>query len=530
MITPASIGLPPKFTSFREEVRQLDIILDILSAPTRFVVAQIPPGIGKTVVYMSVQKILQGRGANIIPTKGLQGQLLRDFPEMVDIRGHGNYSCAQTILDDEGQFLDVECRFQPKECLFNRQCEICSQSQFVSTNSALWIQLEKAGQSNKLGPFDIVTFDEAHLLKGRLVDSLSLTLTDRLTQRYLERDLPNLTTTEQWQDWIGHCLPILTEKKETLLDLLRLNQSRSTRKDFLTVNRLLNQFERIKYDAFADWLVYKDKSYRAKFVPLDIRQYSERYLWKGIGKIVLVSATIFKSDANELGIPEEDMTWMEVSNPFPINRRLVYYFPSDPAIKVDSKMSQGERIIWQRHNDRIVSGFLGQGITKGIIQSRSYGRSLDIVSQSVHSDIMLSHQPGAAETERAILDFKRATEPTILVSPSIEEGVDFPHNECRFVLIPKVPFLDLRDPVTAAMHQRSKDYANREVVRTITQMCLRAVRAMDDWCLIVITDKHWSWFRRNNLFFRWFSDAFRNTTEVPKFEEGRAEPIIMRAK
>lgn len=530
MITPASIGLPPKFTSFREEVKQLDIILDILSAPTRFVVAQIPPGIGKTVVYMSVQKMLQGRGANIIPTKGLQGQLLRDFPEIEDIRGHSNYSCAQTILDDEGQFLDVECRFLPKECLFNQQCEICSNSQFVSTNSALWIQLEKAGQSNKLGPFDIAVFDEAHLLKGRLVDSLSLTLTDRLVQRYLERDLPNLSTTEQWQDWIGHCLPILTEKKENLLDLLRLNQSRSTRKDFLTVNRLLNQFERIKYDTFADWLIYKDKPYRTRFVPLDIRQYSERCLWKGIGKVILTSATIFKSDAAELGIPDGEMTWLEVSNPFPLNRRLVYYFPSDPAIKVDNKMSNGERIIWQRHNDKVISGFLEQGLTKGIIQARSYDRSLDIVTQSIHTDMMLSHGQGAEETEKAVLEFKTSVEPAILVSPSIEEGVDFPYDECRFVLIPKVPFLNLHHPVTAAQHKRNKDFANREVVRSITQMCLRAVRAMDDWCLIVITDKHWSWFRRNKLFFPWFSDAFRNTREVPRFDGNREEPIIMRAK
>lgn len=529
-LTPVSLGLPSKFKRFRSDVGQLEIIMEVLASRKRFFGAQLSPGMGKTLIYTVLVQML-GTGIAVLNTKPHQNQLLRDFSEMglEDIRGHSNYDCGRSLYDDEGTFLETECALSQKECLFQKQLAVCAEKPYVCTNSALVIQLNKTGQMANLGPRDIGVFDEAHLLRARLTDSMTVTLTERLAHKYLFARLPNYSELEDWQAWLGSFIPMLTSSLYELLELAKIDRSKQVKREIATTKRLLESFERVCHDP-SDWIVFKDRDYRVKFVPLDVSKYAERFLFAGFDKVFLTSATIFKEDMYALGIEECDLSWMERPNPFPVANRLVFYVPSDPPIKVDAKMSPGERRVWHKHIDYLIEEFFDQGLEKGIIMAHSYDRASQIFEESRFSDVMLIHKSGAEATEEAISRFKRTQGRQILVSPAVEEGHDFPYELCRWIIIPKVPFLDLRDPIVAARHKRDKNYMSREVVRALTQIALRGVRASDDRCLVVIIDHHFTWFRRSPLFFPWFADSFRSRSDAPQWSDIEQEVFIMRPK
>src|SRR2546426_11140941 len=61
----------------------------------------------------------------------------------------------------------------------------------------------------------------------------------------------------------------------------------------------------------------------------------------------------------------------------------------------------------------------------------------------------------STEAKARALDAHRASSvPTVLVSPSLRDGVDLPDDFLRFQIVTKMPFPDLGDPWTAARRGR----------------------------------------------------------------------------
>ena len=91
-------------------------------------------------------------------------------------------------------------------------------------------------------------------------------------------------------------------------------------------------------------------------------------------------------------------------------------------------------------------------------------------------------------------------------------GVDLPDEECRVVVIAKVPYPDLGDPQVNRRVHGSKDgdgwYAHK-TVSTIVQASGRACRSMDDYSITYVLDgqfgkiyaEHWKvfpgWYRES---------------------------------
>src|SRR5690606_32340193 len=94
--------------------------------------------------------------------------------------------------------------------------------------------------------------------------------------------------------------------------------------------------------------------------------------------------------------------------------------------------------------------------SKGIIHAPSY-KVANILEQSLRKDypelanrILLQSQ----ETEGAkkILRYHmESSEPTVLLSPGMKEGIDLKNELSRFQIIIKCPFPSLSDPVVAKM-------------------------------------------------------------------------------
>jgi Rad3-related DNA helicase len=178
-------------------------------------------------------------------------------------------------------------------------------------------------------------------------------------------------------------------------------------------------------------------------------------------------------------------------------------------------MTDGQVRVWMNRIDAIITG---RPNWKGIIHTRSYERAQHIYATSRHRGIMIAH--GRSNAREVVARFKAAKAPCVLVSPVMEEGYDFPYDECRYQIIVKVPFVDTRSLITQARAASDKGYLNYLTALSLIQMVGRGMRAEDDSCETFIIDDHWDWFRptadKMGLWPRWFKASFKRHPGVPK--------------
>ena len=110
----------------------------------------------------------------------------------------------------------------------------------------------------------------------------------------------------------------------------------------------------------------------------------------------------------------------------------------------------------------------------------------------------------------AALDLHRASAlPTVLVSPSLREGVDLPDDFLRFQVLTKLPYPDLGDPWTAARRQRDPRWYAVETAKALLQAYGRSCRHAEDHGVTYLLDAQFARFlqRYRVLLPEWFLDA-----------------------
>jgi Rad3-related DNA helicase len=512
-LLPSSLGLSG-FPGYRPG--QEDLIWQLAASPNRFSGLNAPPGTGKSLISMSVARVLGGRCLYLVVTKNLGRQLLASFESsgLYNINGHLNYPCATSFTTEDE--LEIECQWGD-QCDYQAAVAESLRHDAVTTNYAHHVSIGKSEDSMRLGEFDTLVLDEAHNVLPKLSEYLSITFSERAMSRYVGVSLPPMSANlSACLTWAQEVIPICRDRYKSL------TASKADPRDIRRVKRIGIDLARFIKDADrADWLL-KPRNPQLQyqsltFLPLDISSYTEQYLFRGIKRVLLVSGTLFEDDLKPLGITDS-YDYTEVPSPFQAAHRPIYFFPSTPAIRVNDQMSKSERTVWQRHVDKICEYELALG-NRGIVHTRSYKRAVDMISQSrLEEYLVITHESGSQHTSNAIDMFKSYHRPIALFSPSLEEGVDFPYDSCRFQIIPKIPFLYHRDVVTAARIARDKSYADRETCRTMIQEMGRIVRAPDDWGRTYVTDSHWEWFRKKKYFYRWLRLAYKTARQMSEIK------------
>jgi Rad3-related DNA helicase len=99
--------------------------------------------------------------------------------------------------------------------------------------------------------------------------------------------------------------------------------------------------------------------------------------------------------------------------------------------------------------------------------------------------------------------------PTVLVSPSLREGVDLPDDFLRFQVLTKLPYPDLGDPWTAARQARDHRWYATETAKALLQTYGRSCRHAGDHGVTYVLDGQFARFlqRYRVLLPEWFLDA-----------------------
>jgi Rad3-related DNA helicase len=211
--------------------------------------------------------------------------------------------------------------------------------------------------------------------------------------------------------------------------------------------------------------------------------------------------------AEYFGLDEETVRVCATSSPFPLEQRPIVYRPV-------GALSQATRAALEPAVFAEVAAILAaHPKDKGLVHVASYsaGRRLiaDLGARAPRESRRLLWID-SADGKAAALDHHRASPlPTVLVSPSLREGVDLPDDFLRFQVLTKLPYPDLGDPWTATRRARDPRWYAVETAKALVQAYGRSCRHAEDHGVTYVLDEHFARFlqRYRVLLPDWLLDA-----------------------
>jgi len=203
---------------------------------------------------------------------------------------------------------------------------------------------------------------------------------------------------------------------------------------------------------------------------------------------------------------------LDYPSTFPIQRRPVFHVPT---VRMNWKTSPGSLLLWHARIDQLIQPRLDR---KGIIHTVSYPRAEAIYARSKFQKYMILHKPGSIETMAAVKEHRRRKGASILLSPAVTTGLDFPYRQCEYQIIPKLPFHPMLTKLLKYRCQEDKDYAPYLCAQALVQSVGRGMRAPDDQCETFVIDDNFRWFVRTYARFLpgWFYRSIVWTKFAPK--------------
>lgn len=548
------------FSRYREE--QEDVIFKIVKAfltDKKYVVLEAPTGSGKSVIAYTAAKTIQilcedeksTRGPytlTSVKTKSLQQQYKNSL-DLPLIWAGPNYECA-LFPDDKNHYWGSGTCLK-KKCPAYDQCEYAlSLKEFMEadmsiTNYAYYLNAEYI-HSN------ISVIDECHNLEEALCAWMTVEMSTRYLDRYLGQllsegmlspdsvDLVHRVTMliididDEKPNWLPNLreladglykaivqIYVIIERRIKSLqgqnrDLRRL--SLENRVKLTTYSKISKYFKNFGQKLMllakleTDWVVASrtedisnDKRTYPKtcIKPLQVHEVSQTRFFNRSNFFLLMSATICNHEVflKYLGIPSDNCEYIQMSSYFPAENR--------PIISINDigKFSWSKRE-WQLpeftyYLDLIIeSQFEG---VRGIIHSASYDNAKYIEENSRYVHRMKF--PTSDELTE-IIPLLEERNDTIVVSPSVVEGLDLKGDLCRFSIFFKVPWSSLGDKWVKT-RSSDNDWYVRDAIIKIIQGSGRGTRSKEDHSVTVIMDAHFlrMFYRNSNFFPQWYLDA-----------------------
>lgn len=537
-LTPSSLGLGPKFASFRPV--QIQALSAIAASKKRFIMVQGPTGSGKTLICAAMQRLLNTKVLYSCHTKQLQSQFVDSFARdkdgnqwAVELKGRTNYK----TLRYPGQFpfinasmctgkKEVHCRWccdghcggGEQKCLKKMACPYVMQKYRIMgasigvVNTALLL-----AESNYVGAFSgwsWICLDECDLIESELLNFVQLEITQTWINK-LGISPPRLKTVQEaWIEWAQKdALPAIIRESDRLESSYGVEDTK--RQSQLDRMRKRMEFFLSEVGQSGKKWVFMPEEDRWTFKPVFISSYANNYLWKHADRFLLMSATIISVDemCRTLGIPRDQTTFIDLPSTFPPERRPIYYIP---AANLTRKTEKEERPKAIKAIDEILDKYPDK---KVLVHSVSYNYGQEIISKSKYKSRMITYS-NAQDRAKVLNEFKTSRNGTIMVASSMERGIDLMGDLCNVVILGKIPFGNLGDKQIAARLYSDKKHGRLwyvvNTIRSIVQASGRAFRSADDQCDIWIIDEQFSRLYTENkgLFPAWWKEALHMKSEL----------------
>lgn len=135
---------------------------------------------------------------------------------------------------------------------------------------------------------------------------------------------------------------------------------------------------------------------------------------------------------------------------------------------------------------------------------------VDSLRSSVHFGRIVTYNQ-AQDKSRAVENYLRKDN-AALFAPSLDRGIDLPGDDCRVIIVCKIPFPSLGDKqISTKLYRKGGQlWYSVKTVRSLVQMTGRGMRSESDSCTSYILDSQFIeqiWRRNKHLLPQWWKDA-----------------------
>jgi len=519
-----------------QQVIAMDFIKkSFLENDKKFCIIEAGTGVGKSALGVYAANIMENSksersdGAYFLTTqKILQEQYIKDFSQgedMLSIKSSSNYQCKYYKGTSCGESLrmlktaDKDSRFFKScsyRCTYKQEKEKFIEGKKGVTNFSYF--LAETLYAGKLKEKNLMVIDEAHNTANELSKFIEVTVSERFcrSQKIEFPENPSQAAAFKWIKEVYH--PLLStrlkhmnrmlEKYQGLKEKIKDLQNLATNHDLLDkhvckINRFIERYDKDNW--IFNMIEGEGRSLKKiEFKPIDVSLYAHEHLFSRADKVLMMSATILNKDGfcELLGIKKEEVEFLSLESPFPVSNKPIVAagigkMSSKHIEESLPKLVEAIRSILQAHKGE-----------KGIIHCHSY-KIANYIKKNIRSKRLIHHN--SENREDAIREHEKSKKDTVLISPSMTEGVDLRGELSRFQILCKIPYPYLGDKLIRKKMNRWKWWYPLQTAKTIIQSVGRSVRSKEDFATTYILDEDWFRFYRNNkdLFPKDFREAIK---------------------
>jgi len=538
------------FSKIRNEQKEaIEFAINAYESGKKYVILELGTGVGKSATGITISRYLESHattlknqdgepltGSYVVTTqKILQEQYLRDFgPQsgrnlVKSIKSSSNYHCSfyedQSCAESKRILSKLAKQLSGTE--FQKHCKAAcpysiEKQEFIdspiSVTNFPYI-LAESMYAGKLEPRALLVVDEAHNTESELGKFIEVIFSEKFSRDIIKCKPPKNDTQPVIYEWIKTTYLKAVNKHAASLEksLMKLSnniegygiQSKQYEildKHICKINRFIEVY---KAENWTMNVVYplpdnKKAGKKYEFKPIDVSPYSHDTFFKLGGRVLMMSATIVNKDifCTSLGLNPSEVAYLSIPSPFPIENRPIHYIPAGSMSKSSIEKTlpvvvETIRMLLEKHSNE-----------KGIIHAVNY-KVAKYIKENVVSSRLLLHD---SSNRDAVLKLHiESQEPTVLLSPSMTEGVDLHDNLSRFQIICKIPFPYLGDLVVKKRMENNSKWYPYMTAKSIIQSLGRSVRNETDHAVSYVIDSDWERFYRTNsdLFPKEFSSLVR---------------------
>ena len=203
---------------------------------------------------------------------------------------------------------------------------------------------------------------------------------------------------------------------------------------------------------------------------------------------LFMSATLGKQFDQMIGLNEK-FVYKSLDSDFEFNNSDIFVYPNlslsfkTKAQNYPKLVKLVDKIIEKHPNDR------------GIIHTANYEIMEYVISHSKHKNRLLTYR-GSKEKDEALKKHSKKTN-TILMGPSIFEGLDLKDDLSKFQIIAKIPYPSLGDTFIKYKFDNNKAWYEWATQLKIQQALGRSIRHKHDSAISYILDSNLQYFLEN---------------------------------
>lgn len=514
----------------------------------KYIALNLPTGVGKTFIATAIADSVK-KAYILTSTLQLQDQYMESWNALVNLKGRSNYTCG---INSAFTVDAAPCTSNPD--LYNqcRQDNICPYiiqknkalaSKAMITNPVYMLYSTHCGfAKDEDSPWvkrDVLIIDEAHNTEDSLVkfsesavdpkkyhddfgvdtskiiftgdvnsdyvlvSSIQKILEEKATelQLKLEEEFPKAKLFGmELKEWAKGFNDKTSEKVKKLnAKIYQLDKAIQPLKIFFNSHFTQEEF-------VSRWIFHKhEKENILTITPIYGDFLFKEYFGTLADKFVFLSATLGSKSAfcKELGIKESECLYIETDSPFDSKKSPIIVLPS---IKLSKNVYE--------ENVKLV-GSLIDGIldmhpspTRGIIHSTTYD-----IAKHIYNDVSKENRKRLLSRDMDVLsnndqypkryknselleihELSGSSYGSVLLSPSMMEGVDLHDDLSEFQVIIKLPWLNLGDIRTRKKSDMDSLWYNNRMWLSILQASGRSTRHEEDCSTTYILDKNFKYF------------------------------------